>query len=283
MSSRRPAARASAVRCRSSGRGRRVARRMVVDEDHARGVEPDRVAEQLADADQRRADVALVDRRDAQDVVLGVEHHDPQLLALEATHLEDQPVRDVVRTADRPACRRPVGEQPAPELEGGDQLGRLGLADARSPSASSSSVARARPVSPSWRASASEARSTAERPRVPEPHTSPISSAAVRPPTPRIASRSRGRSCDRHLPDRPAALETRHQHASMNRELAPWGVEAKADGEQERAHLKVRERPADPSNARIGVPRRRRGVPEARTTGARRFPPPSGPRGRRRA
>ena len=131
MSSRRPAASASAVRCRSSGRGRRVARRMVVDEDHAGRVEPDRVAEQLADPHQRRADVALVDRRDAQDVVLRVEHHDPQLLALEPTHLEDQPVRDVVRAADRPARRRPVGEQAATELEGGDQLGGLGRADAR--------------------------------------------------------------------------------------------------------------------------------------------------------
>ena len=42
------------------GRWRRVARRVVVDEDDARGVEADRVAKQLPNADQRRADVALV-------------------------------------------------------------------------------------------------------------------------------------------------------------------------------------------------------------------------------
>ena len=111
------------------GRRRRVARRVVVDEDDARRVEPDRVAEELADADERGADVALVDGRDAQHVVLRVEQHDAQLLALEPAHLEDQPVRDVARAADRPAAGRPVGQQPSAELERGDQLGRTGLAD----------------------------------------------------------------------------------------------------------------------------------------------------------
>ena len=110
-------------------RRRRVARRVVVDEDDAGRVEPDRVAEELADPDQRRRHVALVDGRHAQDVVLRVEHHDPQLLALEPAHLEDQPVGHVVRAADRPARGRPVRQQPAPELERRHELGGLRLAD----------------------------------------------------------------------------------------------------------------------------------------------------------
>ncbi len=129
MSSRRPAASASAVRWRSSGRRCRIARRMVVDEDQPGRVEPDGVAEQLADADQRRRHVALVDGRHAEDVVLRVEQDGPQLLALEPAHLEDQPVGDVVRAADGPARGGPVGQQPTAELERGDQLGRARLAD----------------------------------------------------------------------------------------------------------------------------------------------------------
>ena len=56
---------------------------------------------------------------------------DPQLLALEAAHLEHEPVGDVARRADRPARRRPVGEQPPAELERRRQLGRLGATDPR--------------------------------------------------------------------------------------------------------------------------------------------------------
>jgi hypothetical protein len=66
----------------------------------------------------------------AQHVVLRIEHHDPQLLAFQAAHLEDQAVGDVVRAADRPACGRPVREESAPKLEGRLELRRLGVADA---------------------------------------------------------------------------------------------------------------------------------------------------------
>ncbi len=59
---------------------------------------------------------------------------------------------------------------------------------------SSRSEARASPVSPSFRARASSARSTALAPRAPEPQMSAMSSAVVSPPTPRSARRSRGRS-----------------------------------------------------------------------------------------
>jgi hypothetical protein len=45
------------------GRGRGVAGRMVVLKDHAGRVQPHRVAEQLADAHEGGADVALVGRR----------------------------------------------------------------------------------------------------------------------------------------------------------------------------------------------------------------------------
>src|SRR3954452_2044034 len=110
------------------GGWRRIAARMVVDEDDPRGIEPDGVAEEFAHSHQRRRHVPLVDRRDAQDVVLGVEHHDPELLAFEPAHLEDEPVGHVARPADRPPGARPVGEESSAELERGLQLGRLRLA-----------------------------------------------------------------------------------------------------------------------------------------------------------
>ena len=59
---------------------------------------------------------------------------------------------------------------------------------------SSMPVARARPVSPSYRPSASSASSKALMPREPEPHSSAMSSAEVSPAAPRRARRSRGRS-----------------------------------------------------------------------------------------
>ena len=105
------------------------------------------------------------------------------------------------------------------------------------------SVARASPVSPSWRASASSARSTAERPADPEPHTSAISSAALRPAAPRAASRSRGRSADGI--SRIARRRSRSRSCRLRHGSAPG--------------------------------RRRTGSPRARTTEARRFLPPSGP------
>ena len=123
----------------------------------------------------------------------GVEHHDPQLLALEAAHLEDQPVGDIVRTADRPARRRPVGEQPAPELEGGNELGRLGLADP----GHLGQLELRRPGEPGQAVMAGQRiRGQVHRrpPARPRPPHEPISSAAVSPPAPRIARRSRGRS-----------------------------------------------------------------------------------------
>ena len=210
--------------------GRRVARRMVVDQDHARRVEPDGVAEELADTHQRRADVALVDRRDAQDVVLGVEHHDPQLLAFEATHLEDQPIRDVVRAADRPARGRPVGEQPAPELEGRDQLGRLGFADAghRGELQLGGPGETGQAVVAGERVRGEIDRGPAARPRAPDQADQlgrrQATDPAHREPLPRPL-------LDRHLPDRPTTFEGWHQ-SSPNRESAPWArPRAKAGGE----------------------------------------------------
>ena len=235
-------------------RRRRVARRMVVDEDDAGRVEPDRVAEELADPDQRRRHVALVDRRDAQDVVLRVEHHDPQLLALEPAHLEDQPVGDVVRAADRPARRSASPRAAGARARTRRRAGRPCAAPIPLTAASSSSVARASPVSPSWRASASAARSTADRPRVPEPQTSAISSAD-------------GQAAD---------TAQREPLARPLRRRAPRGCA--------RPRRRGRRRLADGScgsatAAPPGGRRRRSRRPRARTTGARRFPPPSGPRG----
>ncbi len=102
-----------------------------MDEDDARRVLPDGVAEELADANQGRRDVAPVDGLDGQHDVLRVEQHDPQLLALEAAHLQDQPIGQVARPADRQAAARPVGQQPPAELEGGRQAGRARRPDTR--------------------------------------------------------------------------------------------------------------------------------------------------------
>ena len=109
---------------------------------------------------------------------------------------------------------RPVGEQPAAELEGGDQLGGLGRADPGDrgqlelrrpgPARSGRRGGRARP----------SARSTADRPRVPEPQTSAISSAAVRPadaahgqPLARPLGRRAARGCARPRRRRPPVAD----------------------------------------------------------------------------
>ena len=113
------------------GARRRVAGRVVVAQDDAGGVEPDGVAEQLPHPHQRRGDVAHVDRRHALDDVLRVEAQHPELLALEAAHLEEQAVRDVARRPDRPAPGRPLRHRPPSQLERGRQARRLRDADAR--------------------------------------------------------------------------------------------------------------------------------------------------------
>ena len=56
-----------------------------------------RVCGVRVDAHQRRAHVALVGGHDPKDGVLRVQDHDPQLLALQAAHLQDEAVRDVAR------------------------------------------------------------------------------------------------------------------------------------------------------------------------------------------
>jgi hypothetical protein len=78
-------------------RGGGVPRWVVVDQDHARRAPADGVPEELANAHEARAHIALVDRHDAEHDVLRVEQHDSQLLAFEAAHLQHEPVRDVAR------------------------------------------------------------------------------------------------------------------------------------------------------------------------------------------
>src|SRR3972149_2566710 len=112
-------------------RGRGGTARGVVEEDDARGREPDGVPTQLPDPDNRRAEVALIGRYDALDDVLRVEDDDAQLLALEAPHLEHEPVGDIPGRSNGPAGRRPIGKQPSPELERGLQLSGLDGPDTR--------------------------------------------------------------------------------------------------------------------------------------------------------
>ncbi len=109
--------------------GGRVAARVVVDEDDPAGVQAHGVTEELADPDEARRHVALIDGRDPKDHVLRVEQDRPKLLVLEPAHLEDEPIGDVDRRADRPAPGRPVRQQAPAELERGRELGGLGGAD----------------------------------------------------------------------------------------------------------------------------------------------------------
>ena len=126
-------------------------------------------------------------------MVLRVEDDDPQLLALEPAHLEDQAVGDVTWAADRPARGRPVGEQPPTELEGGDELRRLSGADTRQrrqldvgrTGQSGKAVVGGQRVGSDVDGGAATDTATPDR---------AISSALVRPPGPRRARRSRGRS-----------------------------------------------------------------------------------------
>ena len=115
-SSSRPAAIASAVRWRSSGLGVGSPDGWLWTRTTPRGVEPDGVAEQLPDPHQRRRDVADVDVRDALHDVLRVEAQDPQLLALEAAHLERAAGprrRAATRIVQRPAGQSATDRRPS--------------------------------------------------------------------------------------------------------------------------------------------------------------------------
>ena len=105
--------------------GRRVATRVVVDEDDARRIRADSVAEELADADEGGGDVALVDGHHLQDDVLRVQEDHAQLLPLQGAHLDHQAVRHVPRSPDGPPAGRPGLGRPATQLERRGQLGRL--------------------------------------------------------------------------------------------------------------------------------------------------------------
>ena len=245
-SSSRPAASASAVRWRSSGRRRRVARRVVVDEDDARGVAPDRVPEQLADTDERRAR-----RCRGRPSRRGARRSSCSASRPAAPRARAGPSGGRSRSATSRGERivqRPAGQsasEPPAELEGGDELRGAGRADARARPPAPASVARARPVRPSNRARASLGEVDRATARGPEPHTRPMSSAASDPPGPR--------SCE------PLARPLGGGSSRMAR-LAPrlgGGPVKLANGHE--------------------VLRGGDGRPRARTTKARRFPPPSGP------
>jgi hypothetical protein len=79
-----------------------VARRVVVDEDDAACVAPNRLTEQLADADERTRNVADVQPVLGDDPALDVEQENMELFMLESAELEQQPVSDVGGMADVP-------------------------------------------------------------------------------------------------------------------------------------------------------------------------------------
>ena len=120
---------------------------------------------------------------------------DPQLLALEAAHLEHEPVGDVARRADRPAAGRPVGEQPPARARTRRSAGR--------PSPTPIPGTRLELERPSPGRARSGRRAGRARPRRGRPPTgratrSPRAARSAprrdSPAAPRSASRSRGRS-----------------------------------------------------------------------------------------
>ncbi len=232
---------------------RRVARGVVVDEDDARGVEPDRVPEELADAHQRRADVALVDGRDPQDVrssCRAARPAAPRARAGPSGGSAGRPRRAGPRIVQRAAGQSAMSRRPSSKAAtscaaraGADAgHGRRSSSSAGPGQAGQAVVARR---------GRRAARSTADRPRVPDPQTSAISSAAVRPPTPREGQ--------------PLAW--------------PFG-QREARGSPDRP---VPARSSRPGPCHLRHPMPGRGIPGARATEARRFLPPSGPRGHDRA
>jgi hypothetical protein len=105
--------------------GRGVARRVVVRDNEGGAVLPQRIAKNLADADEAGVEGADVHRGDGQHVVLGVEEDEAQLLLLQKGHLGHQELGRVGWGANL----WPVGgrgdEKPPAQPEGGLQRATL--------------------------------------------------------------------------------------------------------------------------------------------------------------
>src|SRR6266566_773096 len=115
MSSSRPASASSAVMRRSSPDGVGSPLGWSCTTSTAA---PYRVAIDFADANRRPGQIPDIYRGQRGDHVLGVEHRHAQLLALEATHGGEQPLRDVARRANDPATVREGGGTPPSDLAG---------------------------------------------------------------------------------------------------------------------------------------------------------------------
>jgi len=131
MSSRRPAASASAVRCRSSGLGVGSPLGWLWTRMTPAAFVRTASRIELAHADEGGGDVALVDGHHLEDDVLRVQEDHPQLLALVGTHLDHQALRHVPRGPDGPSAGRPGLGRAAAQLECRGQLGRLRRPDPR--------------------------------------------------------------------------------------------------------------------------------------------------------
>src|SRR5439155_1542632 len=99
------------------GRRRRVAARVVVDEDEGRGGRADGGGEDLARVDERRGERALGDAHLALHAVLAVEQEDVEDLALELREAAAEVRVDGGRIAHRAARRERRGGRTPAELE----------------------------------------------------------------------------------------------------------------------------------------------------------------------
>ena len=80
--------------------GLRVSGRVVVDHGNGRAGPADGLCKHFGGADDCRVDASHVEVMDELDLILGVQQHDAQVLALQARHFRHQHVRDVARTRD---------------------------------------------------------------------------------------------------------------------------------------------------------------------------------------
>ena len=64
----------------------RISRRMIVENNHRRGIAPDRLAEDFCRAHDGRIDIAAIDRIDRQNAVAGIQRHHAQLFLFQHAH-----------------------------------------------------------------------------------------------------------------------------------------------------------------------------------------------------
>jgi hypothetical protein len=112
------------------GRGRRVAGRVVVNDDDRGRVVFDRLPKYLGDPHAGAVERADRDRLDPQDVIFRIQQHCPQMLLVQVAHLQLEQAGHISRRGDLQALVGRRQQQAAPDFDRGLDVGGLGLAHA---------------------------------------------------------------------------------------------------------------------------------------------------------